>query len=414
MPLPPTHTTVMANPIFSGGTEAEWRDACERFLKGRDFDTLVRTTEDGIERGPLFTAEDLPRTLARLDRTEAPNLDGRPWHVMVPVRESDLDRANAQALENLMGGASVLRIEDSVPVERRADLERLLDGVLCDLCPIVFAPNSRNRDVAEIALRTERLGLSHVCLGLDPSEVDNLTPYPDGWRALTITSARLHEAGAGPVLELAVLAAEVADAFGKFGKDAASSLVIEFSADQDAHVGIAKFRAARRIMTRIAEAFEASTAIPIHAITSLRMMQAHDPWTDILRVTNAVFGAVVGGADYILARPFTDALGPATAFSHRIARNIQLLMMEESHLGQVRDPALGSHFHESLSDSLARSAWSQFQEIEGAGGIENFTTSGRLAEHLDRDKAARADAPVIGVTLHPRPEDVPLPEVGNA
>ena len=402
----------MTEPVFPDTTESDWRAACETFLKGKPFDHLVRKTEDGVVRGPLFTADDLPPQLARLDRTDAPNLDGRPWHVTVPIRETDLDAANAQALENLKGGASAIRIEDSVHIARRADLERLLDGVFCDLCPIVFAPGSRNRDVADIALRTERLQSAHVCLGLDPSEADDLSPYPDHWRALTVTSARIHEGGAGPVLELAVLAAETADAFRKLAPTAAPHLVAEIAADQDAHIGIAKTRAARRLVTRIAEAFDASTDIPLHAVSSLRMMQARDPWTDILRVTNAVFGAVVGGADYVLARPFTDALGPATAFSHRIARNTQLLMMEESHLGQVRDPAFGSYFHETLSERLAQEAWSLFQEIEGLGGLETFTTSGRLAERLEQDKAAREDAPIIGVTLHPRPDDLPLPEVG--
>ena len=404
----------MTEPVFPDTTQSEWRAACEKILKGKPFDHLVRETEDGVQRGPLFTADDLPPQLARLNRTYAPNLDGRPWHVTVPVRETDLDAANAQALENLKGGASAIRIEDSVPIARRADLERLLDGVFCDLCPVVFAPGSRNRDMTDLALRTERLAIAHVCLGLDPSEVGDLSPYPDHWRALTVTSARIHEAGAAPVLELAILAAETADAFRKFGPSAATQLVTEIAADQDAHIGIAKTRAARRIVTRIANAFDASTDIPLHAISSLRMMQAHDPWTDILRVTNAVFGAVVGGANYILARPFTDALGLATPFSHRIARNTQLLMMEESHLGQVQDPAFGSYFHETLSDRLAQQAWSLFQEIEGMGGLETFTTSGRLAERLDRDKATREDAPVIGVTLHSRPDDIPLPEVGEA
>ena len=403
-----------SSPIFPDTTEAEWRTACERFLKGKDFDALVRHTEDGVTRGPLFTAADLPSHLSRLASVDAPNLDGRPWHVTVPVRNSDLDAANVQALENLKGGASAIRIEDSVPIERRADLERLLDGVFCDLCPIVFAPGNRNRDVADISLRTERLQTAHVCLGLDPSEVDDLSLYPDNWRALTVTSARIHEAGAGPVLELAVLAAETAEAFRKFGADAAPQLVTEIAADQDAHVGIAKTRSARRLVTRIADLFGGSTDIPLHAISSLRMMQAHDPWTDMLRVTNSVFGAVVGGADYILARLFTDALGPATPFSHRIARNTQLLMMEESHLGQVRDPAFGSYFHETLSERIAQEAWSLFQEIEGMGGLETFTTTGRLAERLDQDKAMRADDHIIGVTLHPRPDDVLLPEVGEA
>ena len=125
----------------------------------------------------------------------------------------------------------------------------------------------------------------------------------------------------------------------------------------------------------------------------------------------------MGGADYLTLRPFTDTpderrLGDATPFGHRVARNQQLLMMEESHLGQVRDAAFGSYFHERLTEDLAQEAWGTFQTIEAQGGIERFRESGKLDDALAKDVAARTerDAPILGVTLHPS-DDVPAPEV---
>jgi len=120
----------------------------------------------------------------------------------------------------------------------------------------------------------------------------------------------------------------------------------------------------------------------------------------MLRVMSAGFGAVIGGADYITTRPFTDAIGNATGFGHRIALNMQLMMMEESHLGQVKDAAYGSYFHERMTDSLAKSAWTEFQQIESEGGllnIEPFKARVKAAANARKEKAD----PILGVTLHP-------------
>ena len=62
----------------------------------------------------------------------------------------------------------------------------------------------------------------------------------------------------------------------------------------------------------------------------------------MLRLTAAGFGAAVGGADAVVLGSFTDALGLPTAFARRQARNTQLVLMEEAHLGRVADPAAGA------------------------------------------------------------------------
>jgi len=151
---------------------------------------------------------------------------------------------------------------------------------------------------------------------------------------------------------------------------------------------VAKFRAARRIIRRIADVFDLDgTTIPICAVTSLRMMQTEDAWTNLLRVQ-------------------------ATAFAHRIARNMQLMMMEESHLGQVSDPALGSYWHENMTDQLAQKAWIAFQNIEASGGWSRYNKSGEFKVDIEKSKANRDlhNAPILGVTLHPA-QNIKVPEV---
>lgn len=398
---------------FPEKTQDDWMAFVSSLLKGKDFDTLIALSEDGISKGPLWTAEDLPEKFGRLGRMDVPQLGGRPWHITSPVRDPDLAHANTQALEDLKGGASALRIETgegALRLKDKSHIKRLLEQIYTDLIPISFAPNGHNAAIADVIMGLTDLRKAHINFGLNPlTDADMIARLaedtPSGWRAITLNAAGVHEQGGTEVLELANLAAHICHAMQTFTPELAHRhMMIELAVTQDGHLMIAKLRAARRIYARIAESFGlADTTVAIHAITSQRMMQTVDPWTNMLRVMSAGFGAVCGGANFITTRPFTDGLGLPTAFGHRIARNMQLMMMEESHLGQVQDVAFGSYFHEHLTDQLAQAAWSVFQDIERAGGIQPHHAKGTFQADLDKAIQARRERadPIVGVTLHP-------------
>jgi methylmalonyl-CoA mutase len=89
----------------------------------------------------------------------------------------------------------------------------------------------------------------------------------------------------------------------------------------------------------------------------------------MLRATMASFSAGLAGADAITVLPHTLALGLPDAFARRVARNTQLVLLEESNLAKVSDPAAGSGGIESLTQALCEAAWTLFQEIEKTGGV---------------------------------------------
>jgi len=358
------------------------------------YDDLVKK---GL-RGASF--ESLQQKMAK---TGAPLLEGRPWHITAPVRDPSIAYANKQALEDLSGGASALRLtlgDKGVAVKNANEAKRLLDNIYTDLIPIIIAPNN---DISNAELLKDFNNV-RISLGLGP-KTEGLAKLakeiPETWRLITINATLVHDTGGTEVQELAYFAASAAHAYRILGDDAAKNIEAELTTNQDGHLSIAKLRAARRIYDRIAESFGVTKApLSLHTITSKRMMQSTDPWTNMLRVMSAGFGAVIGGADYITTRPFTDAIGNATGFGHRIALNMQLMMMEESHLGQVKDAAYGSYFHERMTDSLAKSAWTEFQQIESEGGllnIEPFKARVKAAANARKEKAD----PILGVTLHP-------------
>jgi methylmalonyl-CoA mutase len=123
-------------------------------------------------------------------------------------------------------------------------------------------------------------------------------------------------------------------------------------------------------------------------------MTRRDPYVNILRTTIATFSAGVGGADAIAVLPFTAAIGLPNRFARRIARNTQLLLLEESNIARVADPAAGSGGIEELTQNLCHAAWALFQEIEAAGGapaaLEQGLIQGKITKARAEHQAATA------------------------
>jgi methylmalonyl-CoA mutase len=153
---------------------------------------------------------------------------------------------------------------------------------------------------------------------------------------------------------------------------------------------------------------EAVVPMRVHAVTSRPMMSRFDPWVNMLRTTVAAFAAGVAGADAITVVPFDSPLGEPDAFGRRIARNTSHLLLSESHLGRVADPAGGSYAVERLTDDLALAAWEELGRIE-TEGPEAFEA--RVAEVVAaRDTAvATRRQPLTGLTEFPNLAET-LPE----
>jgi methylmalonyl-CoA mutase len=207
----------------------------------------------------------------------------------------------------------------------------------------------------------------------------------------------VHAAGGSPAQELAfalasgVAALRALEAGGFTLEAARNAIDFRLAADADEFLTLAKFRALRRLWAAIERAcgLEAQP-IRVHGETAWRMLTRRDPWVNILRETVAVFSAGLGGADTITVLPFTQALGLPDAFARRIARNTQLVLLEESHLGKVADPAAGSGGVEALTDALVERGYALFQEIEKAGGLSKSLESGAFQADVAKTAGERA------------------------
>ena len=189
-------------------------------------------------------------------------------------------------------------------------------------------------------------------------------------RTIVVDALAFHDAGASEAQELGISLAEgvaylrALAAAGLSPEVACRQLEFRYAATDDQFLTIAKLRAARKLWARVASACGAPTAQQgqlQHVVTSWPMMTLRDPYVNMLRTTVAAFAAGVAGADAVTVLPFDAAIGVPDVLGRRVARNTQALLLEESHVAAVIDPAGGSWYVESLTDSLAQAGWAVFR-----------------------------------------------------
>jgi methylmalonyl-CoA mutase len=422
---------------FPPASVAAWRGLVDKALKGADFDRrLVARSADGIAIAPLYLRGG-PVTAAAgtsspaADRPALPAGPGRGaagWDIRQVYADDDPADANTAILEDLAGGVTSVELRIAAPgrfgLPYAGDaIAATLRGVHLDVCPVALDAGEYTTDAAGALIATWRkAGIAEMrwqgAFNYDPLGTLAATGalYHPLDRAMAVAGQFLaanrhpaittlladgrpfHESGATEAQELgAMLAALVAylraaEAASVAPSDALPGIGLGLAADADQLMTIAKLRAARRLVARVAAACGAGAAAPgvrLAVRTSERMMAKRDPWVNMLRTTMACASAALGGADSISVLPFTWALGRPDAFARRIARNTHHVLIEESGLDRVTDPAAGSFALESLTDELAAKAWGEFQAIEAAGGLGAALVSGALSERIAAAAAAR-------------------------
>ncbi len=407
--------------IDQAESAVKWRAKVEQELKGADFErALVRKTIDGLPLQPVYAScheeECSPDFDGCVEESlhsmpgEAPFIRGRRvaagkrnWTIMVAVDLSDAD-ANAKLLEDLEGGADGIWLWAKTEDELQA-LPSALAGVKPEAVSwLLTTPGTRGGKLAGAMQQAfqswvEECGTSMDQVGLH-------------WPQDGLDTLRYHMAGATEAQELAIALAMLVETLrdaeeeGRDLSDDLDRLVIRFAIARDTFLEMAKLRAARGLCRRVFEACElADSPIPaIHAVTSPRTLAKRDPWVNMLRSTTQCFAAILGGAEAITTMPFDAIPGPASALGRRVARNTQLILDEECHLGDVADAGGGAYAIENYTRMLAEKAWTGFQEIEKLGGLSAVEASGWLADWLQtshgerRTRIRKRKMPITGVS----------------
>jgi len=432
---------------FPAANREDWLKLVTTALKGAPFEKLTSRTYDELSIEPLYARD--PNAAPIPGRAA-----GAPWQVLARVDHPDAAAANAEARHEIANGATGLSLvfnngigSYGYGIEPFADaLARVFETIDTSTLAVEF-DLGWNDDVARrLGDWTERSRLStarDLRFGLDPigtmaAAGGSASPWAETASSFATAIAGLkrrgfagpfaaadarpvHDAGGSEAQELGfALAVATAylralEAAGLDIDDARAAIFFRLAVDADQLLSIAKLRALRLLWARVEEACGlAPKPVIVSATTAWRMLTRRDPWVNLLRTTVAVFSAGLGGADAVIVLPFTAALGLPDRFARRLARNTQLVLLEEANLAKVADPAAGSGAMGDLTGQLCRAAWALFQEIEAAGGAGAAIEKGIIQEKVAAVRLAREAAvatrrdPLTGTSEFPHLAELPV------
>ena len=420
---------------FPARGREDWVEAATKALKTVPFDRLKSATADGIVIEPIYSGAPTPIALGTRPA-------GAAWVVMARIDIPGNKTANAQILEDLEGGASGLDLVGAespnaaghgLSISCDGCVANLLAGVHLDLIPIRIDGGRRTAEIAglvaglaakqgksvDLALIQDPIGEIAATGRLAAKLEDAIAAAAETAKTFAGTVLEAdgrvwHGAGASEAQELAALIATATtylralEAAGLDLAEAVSRIGFTAVADQNQFRTIAKLRALTLLWARVQEACGLAAKAPrVHAETARRMMAKRDANTNMLRTTVATFAAGVAGSASVTVLPHTAALGLPDAFARRVARNTQSILIEESNLHRVADPAAGSGLVDTETRQLAELAWGLFQAIEAEGGMIAALRSGSFHMAVTATAKKRSEAiakrrePVTGVSEFP-------------
>ncbi|OED38718.1 hypothetical protein AB833_18710 [Chromatiales bacterium (ex Bugula neritina AB1)] len=429
-------------PINETVVEQQWRDAIEKTLSGQRFeDELISTTLDQIEISPLYHQSTTPTPL---------NADQKNWHIAQSFCPKDwtsgeLSTLNTEILDTLSGGVTAIELDASC--DNLGKLDQLLTDVYPEMIQLSLAPSANNLNqaaVLEALWRSRSLPAETISGGfnIDPLAALALNGKINGTqayyrqtlgelachthkhlpnvRSLCVDTSPYHNGGASEAQELGFALATGTEylrdltSAGLDINDAIGQITWRFALDSDFFLSIAKLRAARVLWLQVLSHCEAQTSeisFQLDSQSGKRSLSVRDPWVNILRVTSQAFAAMIGGASGFMAAAYDANLPEQSRLGQRIARNTQLMLLEESHIRAVADPLRGSGFIEQMTQQLSAKAWAVFQTIEQQGGMWASLQSGLISRLVAEKRETRqqalalGDTAIVGVTEYPDLDD---------
>ncbi len=410
----------------------KWEEVITADLKGADYERkLVWKTGEGFNVRPYYRAENLEGIkFLGSQAGEFPYVRGthahNRWRVHQTVSVVCPKEANAEALKILNAGVDSLGFCIASADFSAADLDMLLKDICIPAVEITFC-GEKMAHVAELVLaKVEKEGIAkedvRIAFCIDPlvkglsSKGDFCSPNGEKCiarivelihktkeykhvRIVTVAGQTFGNSGSTIVEELAFTLSAGHDYLVRLtdaGLDvdaAARKLRFSFSVSSNYFMEIAKFRAARMLWANIVKGYgpakNCACKMQIHAETSRWNQTVYDPYVNMLRGTTEAMSATIAGVHSLEVMPFDASFENPTEFSKRIARNVELLLKNESHFDQVVDPAGGSYYVENLTQSIAAEAWKLFLEIEEKGGYTEAYKAGLIVERIKASAAAK-------------------------
>ena len=445
------HAQTLLFDDFPSISKESWKKEVEKKIaKPGSYEDLIWTTEDGIAVEPFYTEKEardfftgknpLPGEFPFVRGTGKKN---NSWILTEEIKLIAPKDATRDALAAIKGGA------DSITFIPETEMKpEVIEALVKDIDPLQTSLN--------FALRADPEKVSELFIsacskkGIDTREIDGavffdplsqmlaggssvtaleknlekiaetigyLSDSAPGYAAFSVKSSTFKNSGATITQELAFTIAAAAEYLvmlrqrGVDADRACRHLVFSFSTGSSYFAEIAKLRAARALWANIAQQFSPdfleSTKMRIHCRTTTFNKTIYDSHVNILRTALEAMASVIGGTSSLTVEPFDSHYSEPDELSRRVARNIQLLIKNESHLGAVIDPGGGSYHIEKLTQSISQKSLELFQEIEKKGGYLECLKSGFIQKTIEDSRKktlldiSRREKTLIGTNEFP-------------
>ena len=383
---------------FKEATLSEWEQVAIKSLKGKSLESLSTQTLEEIILKPLYSLADMEVISSTQTSAIRSAKESAEWLIAQKATGNSSEDILMDIKDSLAKGNNIIQYKlESHHQWEKAQLEELTS--LFEHHPVLL----------DITVDPSFIHNFKTIKGAVKGAV--ITEVPGTARTIYLDGTAIHQAGGDAISELVSVLLQ-ADHFAQKNsiQKITEKAFVQFSVDTNFFMEIAKIRAFRVLWKAFGEAYEQENigAIPVHAETSLRSFSALDATVNILRAANSTLASVLGGADSVTSYPH-DILTSVNPTSKRIARNMQLVLKEETHIQRVIDASGGSYYIETLTKQLVEKAWGLFIKLMKEDSFESATAKlneratikweEQLATLATRKKS------LIGTNVYANPDD---------
>ena len=414
---------------FSPKTLKEWNEKIISDLKGKDYENLIWESPENIKIAPVYNQESINKLKG----------DATHHHSNWEIEQTLNNPTNKKSLTCLSSGASALLLKNVTP----QNLETVLKGVLLQHIQTSLQSNTiensldtfikliekRNLDKNSIKgslqydplMESLKKGSFNADLWSEFKSIQGKVNFLGAYRGVSIQGQEYHNAGATATQELAFTLAQTSEYFAKYEELKPEKIQLSLGVSTNYFFEIAKFRAMRILWSQILKAYKKEEiTLNLRAETGLRTGTIFDPYVNLLRTTSQCMSAALGGANTINVNSFNAAYKKNDDdFAQRMARNISLILKEESYFNKVNDPSSGSYYIEHLTNELSQNAWKLFQEIEAQGGWIECVKTNSIQEMIAQNSALQEEAlnhektQLLGTNLYPNSDEEMSSQMGG-
>lgn len=379
----------MKSTSFKPTNDEAWREVAVKSLRGKPFSDLITQTNEKIDIQPLYTKEqieqnsDLKTSIKRVRQANQTAKDSGDWTIAQQTYAKTGEEFLQLVKESLSRGNEAIVYIGTQPLTwEEKQLKALAE--LAQQYPIYAFDVKKEDSFLSLFDYISEENKKSVHGAVSGEQLDVLSGF-ENVRTICADVIKAHHDGADAVSELALVLAQAAEEALEFTdfSQLEERFFVRFAIDTHFFMEVAKIRAFRVLWQTLSKAYghEESRSVPVFSENSLRTYSKLDPYVNLLRAGNEAFSAVIGGTDMLTVHPHNVLTG-VTESSARYARNIQLVIKEETYVNKVIDVSGGSYYVETLTSELVEKAWLFFQEIESLGGYKKYVTSGQLEERL--------------------------------